>query len=270
MKPAMHVRGGGPRLFAHPGGPGLSSREFAPDFGGLERIFEVAYVDPRGTGASGKPADPRAYALDDYVEDLAALIAQPAYLIGFSHGGLVAQRFAARHPDKVLGLVLASTAARFSPDVQAALSRKIADSKGQPWLSDALAALDEEQAGAYGDDIELARVLAREFPLYFHRYDERARRWVDLIAEEPCNGDALRYFNEMEFQTIDLRRELPRIQAKTVIVSGADDFICPPEAGREIHELIPGSAFVVIPDSGHMTYVEQPDAFYEAVAAVLK
>ena len=257
-------------MYVHPGGPGLSSREFAPDCGGLERIFEVAYVDPRGTGTTERPADPNAYALQDYVDDLAALIDAPAYLLGFSHGGLVAQRFAACYPDRVAGLVLASTAARFSTDVKAALDRKIALSAGQPWLSDALAALDEEQAAAYDDDLELARILARELPLYFHHFDDRARAWIEASAEDPCNGDALRYFNEAEFQSIDLRRELPRITAKTVIVSGADDFICPPEAGREMLELIAGSSIAVIAEAGHMTFVEQPEAFYEAVSAVLK
>lgn len=152
MKPATHRRGYGPRLYAHPGGPGLSSAEFLPDFGGLERAFEVAYVDPRGTGATLKPSDPKAYSLDDYANDLAEIIDEPSFVLGFSHGGLVAQRFAARYPEKVCGLVLASTAARFSADVEAALARKVEASKGQPWLADALEALRQEQAADYADD----------------------------------------------------------------------------------------------------------------------
>jgi pimeloyl-ACP methyl ester carboxylesterase len=264
------IRGSGPRLYTHPGGPGLSSKEFAPDFGGLERSFEVAYVDPRGTGRSPRPSDPRAHRLDDYVADLAELIQEPAYLIGFSHGGLVAQRFAARYPEKLRGLVLASTAARFSSDVEAALNRKIAQSKDESWLADAVKALKQEQDGAYGDDVELARILAQEWPLYFHHFGERGKRWAELVADDPCNGDALRYFNEAEFPTIDLRAGLADIRVRTVIVSGASDFICPPEAGEEMRDGIAGSTLTVIPNAGHMTYVEQPDAFYEAVIAVLK
>lgn len=270
MKLSVQIRGSGPRLYAHPGGPGLGSKEFAPDFGGLERSFEVAYVDPRGTGKSARPSDPRAYRLDDYVEDLAGLIQEPAYLIGFSHGGLVAQRFASRYPERLNGLILASTAARFSPDVETALNRKIAQSKDEPWLPDAVKALKQEQDGAYADDAELARILEREWPLYFHRFGERAKRWADLVAGDPCNGDALRYFNEAEFLTVDLRPELANIRVRTVIVSGASDFVCPVEAGEELREGINGSRFTVIPNAGHMTYVEQPDAFYEAVSAVLK
>ncbi|HET9343376.1 MAG TPA: alpha/beta hydrolase [Candidatus Eremiobacteraceae bacterium] len=270
MKLAVSYRGKGPRLYAHPGGPGLSSAEFYPDFGGLERAFEVAYVDPRGTGATPKPSDPRAYALDEYVADLAELIEEPSLLLGFSHGGLVAQRFAARHPGKVSGLVLASTAARFSSDVEAALARKVDASKGEPWLPDALDALRQEQAGEYEDDAALARVVAREMPLYFHEYGERARRWVDLLAAHPCNADALRYFNEDEFLSTDLRADLQLVTAPTLIVTGESDFICPPEAGRELQAGIRDSKLVLIPRSGHMTYVERPEAFYEAVVALLK
>lgn len=270
MKAAVSLRGKGPRLYAHPGGPGLSSAEFLPDFGGLERAFEVAYVDPRGTGATPKPSDPKAYTLDDYVADLDDLIEEPSFVLGFSHGGLVAQRFAARHPEKVIGLVLASTAARFSSEVDAALARKIEASKGKPWLPDALEALRQEQAGEFRDDIELARIVAREMPLYFHSYDERAASWVQAIGSHPCNADALRYFNEIEFLSIDLRTEVKRIIARTIIVSGESDFICPPKAGRELQAGIKDSRLALIPRSGHMTYVEQPEAFYEAVAALLK
>lgn len=270
MKPVLHFRGHGPKLYVHPGGPGLSSREFAPDCGGLERLFEVGYIDPRGTGSTPKPQDPKAYRLDDYVDDLALLISEPAYLLGFSHGGLVAQRFAARYPDRLLGLVLASTAARFSSDVDAALLRKILQSRGEPWLDDAVSAYQKELRGDYRDDAELAAILAREMPLYFHQFGDREKAWLALVAGDPCNGDALRAFNAREYKTIDLRGEIRGIRANTVVVSGAEDFVCPPEAGREMHALIPGSTFVTIPGAGHMTFVEQPEMFYEAATSVLK
>lgn len=270
MKPAVHRRGNGPPLYAHPGGPGLSAAEFIPELDRLERSFEISYVDPRGTGKTPKPSDPRAYALDDYVADLAELIEEPSYVLGFSHGGLVAQRFAVRFPSKSKGLVLASTAARFSSDMEAGLARTIEASAGAPWLADALEALRQEQAGEFEDDVALARIVAREMPLYFHEYDDHARRWVESLASHPYNGDALRYFNDVEFLSVDLRAEIDAIAVPTVIVSGASDFICPPEAGREMEARITGSRLTVIPCSGHMTYVEQPDAFYEAVVALLK
>lgn len=270
MKLAVRRAGKGPRLYVHPGGPGLSSSEFAPDCGGLERCFEVAYIDPRGTGRTPRPTSSRAYALDDYVRDLAETIEEPSFVLGFSHGGLVAQRFAARYPDRVSGLVLASTAPRFSSDVEDALQRKIAASSGEPWLADALAALKDELGGAYDGDAGLSSVIAREMPLYFHRFDARARQWVEHSEANPCNGDALRYFNEAEYATIDLRPDLPHIMARTLVISGADDFVCPPAAGEELRAGITGATMTVIPQAGHMTFVEQPERFYDAVSAFLK
>ena len=270
MKLTVRHSGNGPRLYAHPGGPGFSSIEFAPDCGGLEEFFEVAYMDPRGTGRSPRPTSSGAYRLDDFVEDLAETIVEPSYLLGFSHGGLVAQRFAARHPQCVRALILASTAARFSSDVESALKRKIEQSRGEPWLDDAVKALTQEQKGDYTGDDELAAVIAREMPLYFSSFGHAARKWVEITSAESCNGDALRYFNEHEFMTIDLRPELASIRVPTVIVTGADDFVCPLEAARELHAGIAGSRLIVIPSAGHMTFVEQPEAFRAAVAEIVR
>src|SRR5262249_47580965 len=61
--------GSGPTLVCHPGGPGFSSRYFA-DFAGLGDAFTLVLLNPRGTEGSDRPADPRGYAIEDYVADL--------------------------------------------------------------------------------------------------------------------------------------------------------------------------------------------------------
>ncbi len=265
-------RGHGPPLLAHPGGPGLSSAEFGSDFAGLERIFEIGYIDPRGTGKSDAPPDPLAYTLDDYADDLTGLIPPglpPVMLLGFSHGGLVAQRFAARFGRRISSLILASTAARFSDETVGAMDDSIESKRGEPWFDGAMAALEREQAGDFKDGTELAALLAQEMPLYFHTFDSRAQAYTAMLAEHGCNPDALRYFNEIEFRNVDLRPELARIRAKTIVISGAGDFICPPDAARELQAGIDGAELVIIPESGHMTFVEQPEAFFAACAQLL-
>ena len=64
---------------------------------------------------------------------------------------------------------------------------------------------------------------------------------------------------------MDLRPELGRIDAPTLVVAGEDDFICDVTAAREMAELIPGARLVVIPDAGHFPWVEQPAAFRAAL-----
>lgn len=271
MRIAHRLAGSGPRCYAHPGGPGFSSR-YLTDLGGLESIFTICYVDPRGTGTSEWPARSDAYSLDDYVEDLAGLIKEedePCILLGHSHGGFVAQRFAARYPDRLRGLILADTAPRFADEIQADMERRIEARRGQPWFADAYEAMQREQAAEFQDGAELGALVARELPFYFYHYGEREKAYADWIAVEACNPDALRQFNQTEFLTLDLRPELERITAKTVILTGEDDFICPPSAAHEMHEGIANSRLVIIPKAGHFTFVEQPEAFRAAAAAVI-
>jgi len=62
--------GTGPTMVCHPGGPGFSSSYFA-DLAGLWERFTLVMLNPRGTGGSDRPSDPRAYQIDDYVADVA-------------------------------------------------------------------------------------------------------------------------------------------------------------------------------------------------------
>ena len=267
LKIACRFQGAGPRCYAHPGGPGFSSR-YLGDLGSLDALFEIGFIDPRGTGESEWPNDPTAYTLDDYVEDVASVITQTSercLLLGHSHGGCVAQRFAARYPERLCGLILADTAPRFTDAILADIERHIERRRGEPWFADAKTAMDREQAGDFADAEELGQLVAREMPFYFFRYGDRERAWVDTIMVERCNPSALRLFNQTEFLHMDLRPELASIQAKTLVITGEHDFICPPPAAREMHDHIADSQLVVVPEAGHMTFVEQPERFVAAI-----
>ena len=96
---------------------------------------------------------------------------------------------------------------------------------GEPWYEDAMEALRAEQAGEWGSDEELGAIALRELPFYFARFGERERRHLELLEGEiPC-GDALKLFNDEIVSTFDLRPELPRITAPTLVITGEDDFI---------------------------------------------
>src|ERR1700694_5822418 len=110
--------GTGPVLVCHPGAPGFSSSYFA-DLAGLWERFTLVMLNPRGTGGSDRPRDAGAYQIDDYVayvEELRGHLGQDKLLLlGHSHGGVVAQAYAAAYPDRVERLVRASSLARFGP-----------------------------------------------------------------------------------------------------------------------------------------------------------
>ncbi len=265
--------GSGPVLVCHPGGPGFSSRYFG-DLAGLGDRYTLVLLNPRGTEGSDRPPDARAYDTGDYVADLDELRAhlglERMLLLGHSHGGVVAQAYAARYPDRVERLVLASTLARFQVEQEQAMEAAMAAKSGELWYEDATDALRAEQAGEWETDEELAAIVLRELPFYFRTYGEREQRYVQGLEGEMPVGDALKLFNEEIFTTFDLRPELGRITAPTLVLTGEDDFICGPVCVREIAEGVgPVEGVVLLPDCGHFVFVEQPDAFADAIRAFL-
>ena len=269
---AYRRAGEGPTLVCHGGGPGFSALYLA-DLGGLGQELELVLLDPRGTGGSTKPDDPRAYELDDYVGDLEELRAhlglERLQLLGHSHGGLVGIAYAARYPDRVERLILASTLARFSPEQEAAMGEAIERSAGEPWYADARAALEAETAGDFESDEELGELALREFPFYFARFGSEEQAYLDTLRTELPNADALRLFNAEQMPVFDLRPELRRITAPTLVIAGEEDFITGPPSAAEIGEGIAGARTVLLPNTGHFVFVEAPQPFREAVLAFL-
>src|SRR5690348_8417394 len=263
MKLHTTRRGSGPLLVCHPGGPGFDGSELA-DLGGLDATRTLLLVDPRGTGGSDE-AD--TYLLDDYVADVEELRAElgdeQVDLLGFSHGGLVAAAYAIAHPRRIRKLVLTVGLAAFTPEMQAEAERVIASLADEPWHADATAALAREEAGDYGSPEEAAAMWNAMVPLYFSRWDERYR---PLVEVERMNPEPIRQFNATPF---DLRPELGRIDAETLVITGRDDFICGPVAAQVLADGIPGAEVVIVDDAGHMLHVEQPAAYSAAVEAFL-
>ena len=264
--------GRGPLLVCHPGGPGFSSTYFA-DLAGLWERFSLVMLNPRGTGGSDHPHDRAEYEVDDYVRDVEELRAhlglEQMLLLGHSHGGVVAQAYAAAHPGRVSRLVLASTLARFGPQQEAAMRAGMDKRSGQPWYGDAVAALEAEQEGAFANDQELGELVFREMPMYFARYGPVEAGYLDTLRSDAINADALQLFNEKIFNTFDLRDRLPLITAPTLVITGDDDFICGPMCAAEITAALPGAREVIVGDSGHMVFIEQPRAFHDEVGDFL-
>jgi proline iminopeptidase len=261
---AFRRRGAGRVLVCHPGGPGFSSRYFG-DLAGLDEVFEIVLLDPRGTGDSARPTDPRADTTDDYVGDLEEvrlhLGLDRLLLLGHSHGGVVAQAYAARHAGRVERLVLASTLARFQEEQVVAMASAIEARSGEDWYEDGKAALEAEQAGGWETEEELAGLVLRELPFYFARYGTAERTYVAGLEGEIPNGDALRLFNDEFFTSFDLRPELGRIQAPTLVITGEDDFITGPVCARELAGGIAGARLEPLPNCGHFVFVEQRERF---------
>jgi proline iminopeptidase len=264
------VSGDGPVVVAHPGGPGTSAA-FLGDLAGLDEVATIVWLDPRGTGRSTAPADPTAYSLAHYAADVEALCEQLGLnrigLLGFSHGGMVAMRHAVDHPGRLTHLILLDTAPALDEATMERASAAMDRRQGEPWYEAVRRAIDADDPPDRGDEEALASLLGI-MPMYFHRWDEGAQRFVATLAGTTFHARVSPAWNA-EQATLDLRPELSQVQVPTLVVVGDDDFICDVESAHEMADRIPGARLEVIAEAGHFPWVEQPTAFRRPVDGFL-
>jgi proline iminopeptidase len=245
------------------GGPGSDHSGFKPAFSPLSSRMQLVYFDHRGQGRSAR-GDPATYTLDENVEDMEALRRHlglgPIVSIGTSYGGMVAMAHAARYPDSVSHLVLIVTAAH---NGFIARAQQIVRERGTPEQQRVSAML---WAGELTTEAKLRHYYDVMGPLYAHKYDAAAAgavRGRGTHSPEPLN----RAFGPGGFMAgYDLRPELSRIAAPTLILAGRHDWICAPEFSEEIHRLIPGSDLRIFENSSHSIRVDEPQAMIDAIA----
>lgn len=203
--------------------------------------FRVVLYDCRGQGKSDKPEGP--YLPDQHARDLVGLLdalgLERAHLLGLSNGGVIAMSVAARHPDRVAGLVLVDTFAHSDVLMQAKLDS---------WVAALEAGGPEARF-----DVALPWIWSRAF-LAQHADEVRALR--ERAAQAPTH--AVRALIEGARQ-IDVRSLLPSIQAPTLVLVGEEDVLTPIWYAREIVEAIPHASLVVIGGAGHAPTIERPD-----------
>jgi pimeloyl-ACP methyl ester carboxylesterase len=255
-KLAWREVGSGPTLVCHPGGPGFSSHCLG-DLSGLARERTLVLLDPRGTGDSDRPVDSSAYDLDHYADDLEALRRHLALerldVLGHSHGGFVAMRWAGTHPERVGRLVLASTTPRFTDAIREARRARVASHAGQPYFEDAMQALQAHQEGRYANDAELAGLYGREWPLFVPLGFDAGPAFEALI-HAGTNADALRHFNERVAPAMDQRSLLQAIGSPTLLIFGELDPFT--STAGEMADALPDATLVVVRGADHFVFLE--------------
>ncbi|MBZ5501531.1 MAG: proline iminopeptidase-family hydrolase [Acidobacteriia bacterium] len=273
---------GAPLVIVH-GGPGASHDYFLPYLLPLARHNRLIFIDERGSGKSEKLEDPRGYTVENMAEDIEAvrqgLNLGKISLLGHSYGGVLAQAYALKYQQNLTHLLLCSTFAstREMNEVFVRMKEKMA-----PELRDRINRMEKEglfghapdyRKGRYTDEYMIAAWGEGYFPYLYQNHPDPnydplqsgVSSW-DLYREMwGSNGEFVIDGNLKSAEYLD---RLPAIKIPTLIIAGDHDE-CDPSLSREMHEKISGSQLVILPKSGHMTFVDQPGLFLAAVADFL-
>jgi proline iminopeptidase len=269
---------GTPLMIVH-GGPGASHDYFLPYLLPLARHHKVVFIDERGSGKSEKLEDPKGYTVENMVEDVEAVRVALGLgkmdLLGHSFGGVLAQAYALKYQANLQHLVLCSTF--HSTKALNAFFVQMKEKMPAPLR----ARIDKaEAAGLYGHgkDYEKNRysndyMIAAWGEGYFpYLYRNRPDANFDPTQSGDMSWDLYRemwgshgeFVVDGNLASVEYADRLKGLTVPTLITVGDHDE-CDPAMARDMNALIPGSKLVVLPNSGHMTFVDQPGAYLHAV-----
>ena len=216
----------------------------------LGRRWPTLTHDKRGHGLSDAPAG--AYALDDHVADLEAILdhagVSQAVIVGLSVGGMIAIRAAARSPERVRALFLCDT------------GHEIGDAR--LW-DERIAAVTERGMVGMADAI-----LERWFTPGFRASGDPALAGCrNMLLAQPAQGYAGTCAAIRDAHLAGVARSL-RLPVRGLV--GADDPATPPALMEATIALIPGAGLDVVPSCGHIPPIEQPDALVAHLVAFLE
>lgn len=257
----LRVGQGLPSLVMH-GGLGLDHTYLHPWLDPLADLLQLVYYDHRGNGRSGRPPV-ETLNHEQLSKDADALRDRLGFarvaVLGHSYGGFISLEYALRYPERLSHLILIDTAPAYyyGAEIRAKLKLK----SPTPQM---LAAL---RSPTPSRNAELKRIFHTVLPLYFHRFDPKlAHR---LFAEIIWSASAAAR-NEHLLPAYNVVSRLTEIQIPTLILVGRDDFVCPPSQAELMHEHITNSELVVLEQSGHFPFVEEPDVFFRSIRSWLQ
>ncbi len=221
----------------------------------LKRDFRVVTYDMRGFGKSQTKHGP--FTMELLVDDLIQLLdhekISKATVVGFSMGGFLTLRAIERNPARFRALVLANT-------------RSAADSnESKVRRTDALKTIKSKGLAAFADGFLKSAVS----PATLQGKPELMKTLKGMVTTtNTVSGVSEGLFALMS--RTDTTESLSLIKVPTLILVGLDDAVTPIANAKVLHDAIAGSKMEVIPEAGHMSPIENPEAFNQNLMRFLK
>jgi 3-oxoadipate enol-lactonase len=222
----------------------------------LPALAEAGFrpIAPDVAGFGRSPYDRGGWTIRRMALQMADLLEElqcgPAHVVGISMGGVIAQQFALDFPDLTRKLVLANTFAVLRP----------ANAAGWLYFIQRLILVN-----TLGLAAQARFVAGRIFP------GPQQEPLRELLVTSISQADPGAYRRAMfSLGTFDSRRWLDRIQAPTLVITGALDTTVGTVRQEELAAAIPGARHVVIPEAGHAVSVDQAESFNRELLGFLK
>lgn len=217
----------------------------------LSSRFQLITFDNRGVGETDQPET--AFSLGDVADDAAALLdhlgISSAYVFGISMGGMIAQEFALRHPDRVRKLALGCT----HPGIKHCLP-------SPAWVTEVFKSLPGKPR---------EQVVRECTPINYslHTQEHRPELIESLVPlfvdnRQRAHGYAGQLKAIWEFNAFD---RLPQLNMPTLVMTGTDDVLVVPGNSKIIAERILNARLMEFPEAGHLFFIEKADDVNQAL-----
>lgn len=252
------IRGNGPRLLSISSTGGDLRRSPNIFEMPIAQHFEILDYDQRGLGQTSRPDMP--YTMADYADDANGLLDAVGWnrclVMGISFGGMVAQEFALRYPQRVERLVLACTSSGGGGGASYSL-HELADLPVEEYVRHILQLSDTRRDAAW----QAAN------PAQFQALFDRTLAGLRVGADEPGRQVGARRQLEARAHH-DTYERLPMLRIPVYICGGRYDGIATPANLEAMKKQIPGARLELF-EGGHLFFIQDPRAF-ERIAAFLR
>lgn len=223
-----------------------------PEF---SKRYRVIAFDNRGVGRTDAPDVP--YSIEMMADDTAglldALVIEKAHVLGVSMGGMIAQEFVLKHPQRAKGLILATTAAKVP-----AWSNHVIDT-GRRMLEEGVS-----------QETFIRQLLPWLFTDRFFESPEQVQMVVDTMLANPNPQPAYAYALQVAAcKEHDTRERIGQVKAPTLVLVGKEDILLPVKLSEELAAGIPNAQLVILEGGGHGFSFEIPDRFNQGVLEFL-